>query len=217
MKLLIIRPQPGADATADRVRAADHEPLLMPLFAAEPVDWEIPDDIEYDGLLITSANAIRHAGDKRSALEHLPVFAVGQNSADVARSFGFQIEYTGLGGVDKLLADIEARNLLWLAGEDRTEFQKPDDMEIICRVVYRSAALPIPQYFSEILLSADHVLLHSARAAHRFEALVSQQAIQKDAISIAALSGKIALAAGSGWAKVHVAAMPSDDALLSML
>lgn len=217
MKLLIIRPQPGAEATADRVCAAGHEPLLMPLFAAEPLDWEIPGEIEYDGLLITSANAIRHAGDKRKALEHLPVFAVGQNSADVARSFGFQIEYTGIDGVDQLLADIEARNLLWLAGEDRTEFQKPDDMQICCRIVYRSAALPIPQYFSEKVLSADHVLLHSARAARHFADLVSQQAIKKDAISIAALSEKIALAAGSGWAKVFVASMPSDDALLSLL
>jgi uroporphyrinogen-III synthase len=217
VKLLIIRPQPGADATADRVRAAGHEPLLMPLFAAETVDWEIPGEIEYDGLLITSANAIRHAGDKRSAFEHLPVFAVGQNSAEAARSFGFQIEYTGLSGVNQLLADIDARNLLWLAGEDRTEFKKPDDMQICCRIVYRSAALPIPQYFSEVLLSADHVLLHSPRAARHFAALAAQQAIKKESISIAALSEKIALAAGSGWAKVCVASMPSDDALLSLL
>lgn len=189
----------------------------MPLFSTEPIEWEIPGDMGFDGLLITSANAIRHAGAHTRALKHLPVFAVGQNSADVARSFGFEIKYTGPGGVEQLLAEINARNLLWLAGEDRAAFQKPVEMEICCRVVYRSAALPIPDTFSEMLLQTDHVLLHSARAAMHFAHLVSQQDIDKNSISIAALSENIALAAGSGWANVRIASKPSDRELLSVL
>jgi len=59
MKLLVIRPQPGADATAARIVNAGHEALLMPIFAVEPVAWEAPSAADYDGILLTSANAVR--------------------------------------------------------------------------------------------------------------------------------------------------------------
>jgi hypothetical protein len=40
---------------------------------------------------------------------------------------------------------------------------------------------------------------------------------RKPAISIAALSGNVARAAGEGWKSVRIAAQPSDAALLSCL
>lgn len=217
MKLLIVRPQPGADATAKRVEAAGHSAILIPLFAPEPIDWHLPTDPNYDGLLLTSANALRHAGEKRQELLHLPVYAVGQNSADYARSLGFHVRLSGTAGIEQLLTQVDARNLLWLAGEDRMQFVTPSAIRIDCRIVYRSAALPAPEDFADYVAQADFVLLHSARAADYFAALASHHHIDRNEISIAALSEKIAHAAGSGWATVRVAKEPTDNDLLSQL
>ena len=217
MKLLIIRPQPGADATAARASASGHEPVLMPLFAAKPLAWEIPAGKKYDGILITSANAIRHAGEKLSMLTHLPVYAVGQNSADAAAGAGFAVKYTGLGGIEQLLNQIDARSILWLSGEDRTLFRMPQHQEIDCCIVYKSASLSLPDNFTHTVLNADYVLLHSARAARHFASAAHDLAIDKKQIAIGALSEKIAMAAGSGWRDVRIAALPSDLELLSQL
>ena len=217
MKLLIVRPQPGADATAARVNAVGHMAVCLPLFATQPVAWDLPNIDDFDGLLLTSANALRHIGDKLPMLTGLPLFAVGQNSADYARRMGFDVQHVGSAGIESLLEQIDARRLLWLAGEDRTSFMLPPAKHIDCRIVYRSAALPIPNDFSEKLMEADYVLLHSARAASHFTSLVEHVQFEKNRISIAALSEKIAQAAGSGWAKVRIAKEPTDNDLLSQL
>lgn len=217
MKLLIVRPQPGADATAKRVEAAGHSAIIAPLFAPEPIDWDLPTDPNYDGLLLTSANALRHAGEKRQELLHLPVYAVGQNSAEFARSMGFHIRLSGTAGIEQLLGQIDARNVLWLAGEDRTQFVTPSDMQIDCRIVYRSGVLPPTRDFENRVAQADFVLLHSARAAEYFSSLVSQRDIERNRVSIAALSKTIAQAAGPGWANIRIAKEPSDNDLLSQL
>lgn len=217
MKLLIVRPQPGADATAARVNAAGHMAVCLPLFATEPVAWDLPNVDDFDGLLLTSANALRHIADKLPMLTCLPLFAVGQNSADYARRMGFDVRHVGSAGIESLLEKIEARRLLWLAGEDRTFFVQPPTMHIDCRIVYRSAALPVSNDFSQKLMEVDYVLLHSARAASHFTSLVEDVQFQKNRISIAALSEKIAQAAGSGWASVRIAKEPTDNDLLSQL
>jgi uroporphyrinogen-III synthase len=217
VKLLIVRPQPGADATAARVIAAGHIAFCLPLFVTQPVAWDLPNIDDFDGLLLTSANALRHIAKKLPMLAGLPLFAVGQNSADYAQSMGFDVRHVGSAGIESLLEQIDARRLLWLAGEDRTFFTPPPAMHIERRIVYRSAALPIPNDFSEKLMDADYVLLHSARAACRFTSLVEDVQFQKNRISIAALSEKIAQAAGSGWAKVRIAKEPTDNDLLSQL
>ena len=63
MRLLVIRPQPGADATAKRVEALGHEAVLMPLFEVHAVAWDAPPVNAYDALILSSGNAVRHAGE----------------------------------------------------------------------------------------------------------------------------------------------------------
>lgn len=217
MKLVIIRPQPGADATAARVEDAGHEALLIPLFAVEPVAWQLPDAKSYDGLLLTSANAVREAGPQLKAFAHLPVLAVGKVTATAAQQAGLQNLVAGNSGVESLLSDVSGKNLLWLTGEDHTTFQAPESVHVDTRVVYRSVASPVPGNFAAMVLQADHVLLHSARAAGHFASLIAAQGIEKAAVSIAALSDGIAEAAGKGWKSVHIASDPNDAALLSLL
>ena len=59
--LAVLRPEPGASATLGRAQAMGLAAFAMPLFAVEPVAWTAPAPHDFDALLLTSANAVRHA------------------------------------------------------------------------------------------------------------------------------------------------------------
>lgn len=217
MKLMIIRPEPGASATATRVSAAGHQPLVMPLFEIQPVAWDAPDISSFDGLLFTSSNAVRQAGPALASFSNLPVYAVGKVTADAAVAAGFKVATFGDKGVDDLLDQIAHKKLLWLTGEDHIRIKAPPTMQVVMRIVYKSASLAAPANFAATLAEADYILLHSPRAATHLAALVAEQAIDQANISIATLSASIADTAGDGWARIKIASAPDDATLLSAL
>jgi uroporphyrinogen-III synthase len=208
-RLLVLRPEPGASATAERARAHGLDPVVVPLFEVEPVGWEPPEASGFDGLLLTSANAVRHAGDQLEDFRGLKTYAVGDATAEAARDKGFDIAATGGAGVERLLGSLEADlKLLHLCGADRIDI--PDARQAITPVVvYRSKAVDDP----DLTPAQDSVaLIHSARAARRFAELVDN----RSSITIAAFSDAAAKAAGDGWKQVAVADQPSDEALLAL-
>lgn len=220
MRLLVVRPQPGADASAKRVREAGFDPLVMPLFAIEPVEWAAPDPSAYDALLLTSGNAVRMAAAQVRDLAALPIYAVGAATADALTKLGLTATATGTSGVDDIFGMAEAdgrRSLLWLAGEDRTYVRPPEGMTLHVRTVYRSAAIDAPPGLAESIIASAAVLLHSARAARHFAHLTDNLGNDRGDIVIAVLSAKIAEAAGTGWCAVVVAEQPKDTSLLSAL
>lgn len=214
---MIIRPEPGASATARRVIAAGHVPLVMPLFEIRSVAWDVPDPASYDGLLLTSSNAVRQAGPALANLVNLPVYAVGEVTAKAAAVAGFRIELAGDAGVVKLLNQIQHKKLLWLTGEDHLRFFTPPTIQADMRIVYKSAAMAPPQDFAAIQAEADYILLHSPRAATYLASLLDDQAIDRKNISLAALSPAIAKVAGDGWARIKISAAADDATLLSCL
>jgi len=218
MKLLIIRPQPGNDASAKRAREAGFEAVQFPFFEVQPRLWSAPDPSGYDALLITSANAIRHAGAQLDVLRHLPVHAVGVRSGEKARQAGLGVQSEGTGDAAQALqvaADAGHHRLLWLAGEDHQQLVPSVGMTVDQRVVYASIPLKPDNAMAEAVRSGDVIALHSARAARRLAALVDQWQIPRTSIVIACFSKAIAEAAGSGWRAVVIADRPVDSALLS--
>lgn len=220
MKLLIIRPQPGADATASRADAAGFDAVIMPLFVIEPVAWELPPVDDYDALMLTSGNTVRQAGDSLRLLKDLPTYVVGSATARAAENAGLAVGTVGNAGVDAMLSKMEVaghHRLLWLAGEDRTGISMPAGMTVDIRTVYRSAAVSVPTDFADIVASCDAVMLHSPRAASRLSSACDLQGIKRADIRIAALSAAIAASGGSGWREVITATQPNDAVLLSEL
>lgn len=220
MKLLIIRPQPGADATAKRVRDAGFEPIIMPLFAIEPLPYQPITPERYDAVLLTSGNGVRAAGDVLAHLGSLPFYTVGAATARALTKASLDPGFVGTGGVDALLLKAQEnghRNLIWLAGEDYSEPILPADMALDIRFVYRSVAVPMPPYFVKALRQADAVMLHSSRAAQYFASLCDNANVARGDITLATFSQNIADGAGEGWANTIVAAVPNDAALLPEL
>jgi uroporphyrinogen-III synthase len=220
MKLLVIRPQPGADATASRADAAGFDAIIMPLFAIEPVTWDVPSITDYDALMLTSGNAVRQAGGGLQLLKDLPVYVVGTATARAAQRAGLAVEVVGEAGVSAIVSTISAaghKRLLWLAGVDRTDTAMPADMTVDIFLVYRSAILAEPADFSHIVDSCDAIMLHSPRAALYFSKLCERHGIDRAEVRIAALSAAIAASAGHGWREVITAPHPNDAPLLSEL
>jgi uroporphyrinogen-III synthase len=182
--------------------------VAIPLFKVRPLPWEAPDAASFDGLLLTSANAVRHGGESLQILRGLPAYAVGEATAEAARDAGFDVAATGDDGVDRLLGSIEPDlNLLHLCGADRRE---PGTIrqQLTAIPVYR--AEPIGADVSDA--TGAVALIHSPRAARRFAELAQDKA----SVAMAAISAAAADAAGPGREDVQIADLPSDEALLAL-
>jgi uroporphyrinogen-III synthase len=212
-RVLVLRPEPGASATLRRARERELEAVSIPLFEVEPVEWDSPEASGFDGLLLTSANALRHGGEGLQELRGLPVYAVGATTAEAAREAGFDVASTGNSGVERLLGSIEPDlKLLHLSGEDRRD--TPGARQHIEAItVYRARAVENV----DICGAAGAVaLIHSPRAGRRFAELVERSSLDKSLIRIAAISQEAADAVAEGWSAVDAANTPTDDALLAL-
>lgn len=208
-RVLVLRPEPGASATVEKARAMGMDAIASPLFSIEPVAWEAPEPAGFDGILLTSANALRHGGDELGKLRGLAAYAVGEATAEAARDAGFDIAAAGDAGVDRLLASIDPElNLLHLCGEDR---RAPADaaQRITAIAAYRAVPVETPDMSRA---EGAVALIHSPRAARRFAEMSPRRA----SIAVAAISPAAADAAGGGWAVVESASQPNDDALLAL-
>lgn len=214
MRILIVRPQPGAAATAARVTTLGHHAIVQPLLATEPVAWTAPDTLP-DAVILTSAAAVRHAGPAAEPLQSLPALCVGSATQAAALAAGWTQAQAGPGDLQGLLDAIATgphRRLLHLAGEDRTVAQVPETLTISVIVTYRAALLPLLA-----LPEIDAVLLHSPRTARHFAAAWDRLGGARGSIGLHAISAATLAAAGTGWGSAQAAATPDEDALLATL
>jgi len=213
--VLILRPEPGASATAARAWAFGMSPILAPLFAIRTLPWDAPDPADYDAVLLTSANGARHAGARLRNFTDLPCYAVGEASAAAARQAGFEEVRTGSADGAAALAMLSAdgvRRALHPCGLAHTGLAGLGP-EIVHRPVY--AADPVdslPRAAAKAIADGALVLLHSPRAG----ALLARLVRDREAVRIAAISAAAAGAAGPGWRSKAVAEAPRDEALLEL-
>ena len=216
--VIVIRPQPGCDASVAAARALGLAAQGYPLFAVHPLDWSPPDPAQFDALLIGSANALRKGGAALARYRGLPAYAVGETTAGEARAAGLAVAGIGEGGLQALLGQLQPghQRLLRLAGRERVDLDPPPGVTITERVTYASAPLPLLDELAALLADGALVLLHSAEAARHFSAQCEARMIAKRRIKIAALAPRIAEAAGSGWGAIASAPTPRDHALLAL-
>ncbi|OYZ14562.1 MAG: hypothetical protein B7Y35_12620 [Sphingomonadales bacterium 28-64-96] len=211
MRILVVRPQPGADATAARLRAMGHEPVVHPLLETRALPWALPPQTP-DAVILSSAAAVRHAGSQADALKNLPAHAVGDATAAAARAAGWHDVKAGPGTMQALLDGLASGQFLHLAGADLTAVTVPPALGLIRVTVYETPLLPLPA-----LPDVDAVLLHSPRTAAQFAGEWDRLGGQRAALQLFAISGATLAAAGSGWSTARTAAEPTESALLAML
>jgi uroporphyrinogen-III synthase len=173
-KIWITRAQPGADATAERVRALGHEAIIAPLLAVRTLQ-----DVQVDlsgvaALAFTSANGVRAFSDL-SAERSLRVFAVGAATAQAARAAGFRLVLSADGDVDALAEGIglrrgELRGAVLHPGAaepagDLAGALEKHGVEARRLILYETAPVKLEADAARQLIQADAALLHSPRAA----------------------------------------------------
>ena len=215
--LALLRPEPGWSASGVAARAMGIEVLGHPLFKSEPLDWRLP-TAQSDALLIGSAAVFAQGGPQLEQLRELPVHAVGESTAQAARKAGFVVAQTGARDLQSVLNSAAGQSLrfLRLGGEERVPLQPLAGQSLIEVAVYRLRPLALERALAEALTARGPIVaLHSAAAARQFAAEVDRMGIARGGLVLLALAPRVAKEAGFGWAALHIAAAPSDAALLA--
>ncbi|QRM53454.1 uroporphyrinogen-III synthase [Sinorhizobium sp. BG8] len=241
MRVLVIRPEPSAQRTARKLTSLGHDPIVLPLAAAENDTDGTREALKepHSSLAITSAQAVRVLQSLGPELDrHLlsTVFAVGRSTARVATETGFRTVLTAEGDGRELADFIAAhyRNFgtpveptLYLAGIPRApNFEarlKEHDIRFKTVDSYRMKPIRPPRAtLRPILLDGrpDAILFHSRESAVRFFQLpmVEEYPDQLQSTLLLCMSRNVATAVPERFAaSVVVASRPDEDSLLDLL
>lgn len=212
--LLVLRPQPGAAATAERAATLGFEVTVAPLFTTTALPWDPPSPAGYDALMLTSANAVRLGGQGLATFHAMRVFAVGEATAVAARAAGFAQVEAGSSDAVALLAQMAAAGVRRALHPGGREYRDAGHPAIHIDRIPVYAADPVaelPDAAAAALAGGATAMLHSPRAASLFASFVDD----RSRTPIATISAAAADAAGRGWAAIAIAERPDDSALLA--
>lgn len=217
-RIWITRAEPGAARTASRLTALGFEPLVAPVLA---IRWLMA-DINLTGiaaLAFTSVNGVE-AFAALSGERGLPVFTVGDATAEAARRAGFSDVRSASGDVHalaRLLADaapgpVLAPGAVEPAGDLAALLAGA--VEVRALAVYEAVetGVPAPAGF-------DAVLVHSPRAARALamHAQISGGGALDDRLAVAISAAAAEPLEDLGLREIRIAVAPTDTALIEGL
>jgi uroporphyrinogen-III synthase len=234
--VLVTRPAPDNEATAEALRSRGIEPVLAPMLAFQPVPLRGDDDAVYRGVILTSANAVRAIAVQPALqrLQGLSVFAVGARTAQAARDAGFGNVRSAEGDAGALRELIAAHvapkrraALLYLCAADISRDLAGElglrGIEVVARPVYRMAELDeFPEAAREAFArnTIEAVLHYSRRSAQAFVGAARRAGLEISALALPqiCLSEPIAGALrDAGASRLVVAKAPAEADLLDAL
>jgi uroporphyrinogen-III synthase len=223
--LWVTRAQPGADATAARLRELGVEPIVGPLLAVRAIAGADLDLTGVSALAFTSANAVA-AFAARSPERALRVFAVGDATAAAARAQRFKSVLSAQGDVAALAAALTSRRrelsgvILYPAAaepsQDLAAALAAVGLQVRQAAVYETVAALPSAALVERLPQIDGVLLHSAKAAQGLARFLKDH--PAPALVAYCLSPQVAKTlARAGLAQRLSAAQPNETALMALV
>ena len=182
IRVLVTRPQPGADRTAVRLAYLGYAPVLLPLTQTVALAQKLP-AAKPNLVVATSPKAFFHLSEElRDMLTGVPVAVTGEGSAAAARNAGLtHVEAAGgnvAGLVDRLGRSIlPATRVLYLAGRVR----RPD-LELFLQG--SAAKFDLIEAYDTISVSYSTEKLRQASAGGSFSS-----ALLTSVETVAALAG----------------------------
>ena len=219
LRIWVTRTQPGANATAARLTAMGHAPVVQPVLKARPIANALLDLSGVDALAFTSGHAIT-AFAALSSERDLPVFTVGEASALLARLEGFSKVASADGDVRalaELIADLRPGRVL-----NATALEAAADLPaLLAKRGVPAAATPVydtlPTEAAPSLAEIDAVLVHSLKAARLIAGVLGHRN-EAARIDVYAISAAVAepLRAVKPRA-LKIAKTPDEVALMALL
>ena len=226
MQIILTRPIEDAEPLAEKLRQLGHSSVITPLLQIIARQGVLIPAKAYQAICLTSANAIRVMNDIHS-VQHIPLYAVGQQSLQMAKDKGFsQISAHGgdVIGLHRFLANHlkpVKGPLLYLSGAetsgDLQGLLHKSDFEVDRVITYDAVKSRLTKFRSKII-GADAVLLYSPRTARlwvdEIETLKLTDAAKH--MKHLCLSSNVAANLPQSWPRA-IAATPTEPALLALL
>ena len=231
--MLLTRPRADSEELASILSRRGYDCIVEPLLSVDDTAAPAPDLRGVQAFLVTSANGARALARWVHGAIDLPLFAVGQASAQAARDGGFEHVFAAAGDVMSLARlvrdrlDPQGGAVLHAAGTvvagDLAGDLAAHGFAVRRIVLYRAepAAALSPAVRAELAAGTiDAVLLYSPRTARKFVHLVRESGLPLSTIRLTVLCLSHAVAADVRelpLAHVLVAASPTQSALLDLL
>ncbi|MEA2892983.1 MAG: uroporphyrinogen-III synthase [Bradyrhizobium sp.] len=239
MAILVTRPAPDNETTAAALRTKGFAVLLAPMLRFEPVAFHDDTEARYGAVIVSSANALRaiESDLAGSRLLTLPLFAVGERSAEAARRAGFGDVAVADGNAmalrDLIVTGVRAKRLkkastlLYLAGADLAGDLAGELGErgftVVTHTTYRMLPVQnLPQEAVDAFAAnrIEAVLHYSRRSARAFLDAVRAAGVEISALAIpqCCISEQVAsIVRDVGATRVLVARAPDENGLFEAL
>ena len=229
MRVLVTRPQEDAEETARLLEQCGHQALVAPLLRTDFLDGAVLTLDGVQAVLATSANGVR-ALARRTDRRDVPLFAVGRQTAAMAKASGFlnvrdaDGDAKALGLAAREWADPKLGALLHVRGQESAgalgENLRRDGFTVTEEILYAVAPLDLTRRAADALRggSLDAALFFSPRSAQVFRECVLKETLVVDRLIAVCISP----AAGAALAplrfdEIRVADRPNQDAILASL
>lgn len=219
-RVWITRTQPGADATAARVRALGWEPVVAPLLEVHAISGAMdaaPAAQDIQCLALTSPNTIDAIRADLAAYRHLPAYAVGDATAEHARAAGLENVQSAKGDIHalaRLIASQLSTGTVFTPGAKEPAGDLPGllpHLNVMRLAVYETVptAVQAPKNLTAILI-------HSPRAARIMATRIGTD--QPSGLRVITISEAAAAPLRDIFAaEIHIADTPDEDAVLRTL
>jgi len=231
--VVITRPDVEARDYAIELGADGYETYIEPMLNIRSRDFTAPDLSQFDGVLITSANAVEHYVRGGGDVFDIPVYCVGKHSATAARDAGFVHVASMSGtGVDLLnhvlsMADVAQKRFLHICGV-HVAFPLMDRLLEVSAlsqslVVYESVKTrSFSDGFLKVLQSGDiaAVTFFSKRTAEAFVGAVRESDSESYLKGIKALSiseAVVECVRVLPWGAIHCSKTPDRAGMMALL
>jgi uroporphyrinogen-III synthase len=227
-RVLITRPEPGADETAARLTTLGFVPIVAPVLSITANHISAPDHVA--ATLLTSRNAIIGCP---VFLRDRPVFTVGNATAARAAEAGFSHVLSADGDAVRLATFVAAslspaEGSLFLPtgqgqGVELAASLRKYGFHVIRRVAYRATRIPaLPEAAASHLQSGKlaAAMFFSGETSRHFVRLVLAAGLAETTRDVEAVSiserATVPLRR-LPWRRISVAAKPNQDAMLVLL
>jgi uroporphyrinogen-III synthase len=222
MRIWVTRTAPDNGATAARLETLGHEAIAVPVLQVRAIEGDAPRG--FAAIVFSSANGVRHHPLCDAWLD-LPVFTVGDRTADAAIEAG----YRNVRSADGDVADLQrlimeslppSRIVHFGAREtagDLAGFLGRFGFVVDRHIVYATEPVPLPRLvpLRQSLSRIDGIMIHSPRAADRVAKLLAGADWQG---RIWCISEACAVRlAGLTGARLYFAAWPTETAMIEMI